>query len=129
MAEVIKKKKKKVKAHVTSGQVHVQSTFNNTIITVTDAAGNVLTWSSAGHLGFKGPKKATPFAASQVIKDLSERMKEIGIREVEVFVTGVGGGRESAIHALAGQGFSVTRIKDQTPIPHNGPRSKRPRRI
>lgn len=129
MAEAPKKKKKKVKVHVSRGQVYIQSTFNNTIITVTDTSGNVLAWSSAGHLGFKGPKKATPFAASQIVRDLSDRMKEMGLKELEVFVKGVGGGRESAVHALSGQGFSIASIKDTTPIPHNGPRPKRPRRI
>lgn len=123
------KKKKKKKVHVTHGQAHIQSTYNNTIVTMTDANGNTLGWSSAGHLGFKGPKKATPYAAGQVVRDLVGKLSDVGLKEIEVFITGVGGGREAAVHALASQGLAILKINDITPIPHNGPRAKRPRRI
>ncbi|MBI3120387.1 MAG: 30S ribosomal protein S11 [Candidatus Kerfeldbacteria bacterium] len=129
MAEEPKKRKKKARRAVSQGQVHIQSSYNNTIVSITDLQGNVLGWSSAGHLGFKGPKKATPYAASRVVRDLVEKLSDVGLKEVEVYVTGVGGGRESAVHALSGQGLSISKIKDLTPIPHNGPRPKRPRRI
>ena len=111
------------------GQMHVLATFNNTIVTVTDQAGNTLVSSSAGKCGFKGPKKATPYAAGIIVKAVADKAKEIGIREVEVFVKGVGAGRESAIRAIAAHGFLITMIKDITPMPHNGVRPKKPRRV
>lgn len=109
--------------------VYVQATFNNTIVTITDTEGNVLSWSSAGHCGFRGPKKATPYAASVIVKDAAEKAIEHGLKDVSVFVRGVGQGRESAVRALNAQGLNVTSIKDVTPIPHNGCRPKRQRRV
>ena len=113
----------------TKGHVNIQSTYNNTIIIFTDPNGNVLAWSSAGSLGFKGPKKSTPFAASKVIESLSEKAKKIGLRELKVFVKGIGSGREAAIRALASRGFDIISIKDITPVPHNGCRPPKPRRV
>lgn len=121
-------KKKTVKL-VSQGRVYIHATYNNTIVTITDDLGNVLAWSSAGHLGFKGPKKSTPYASTMVVKDVSEKVQESGLREVAVFVKGVGSGRESAVRGLNAQGFNVTLIKDITPIPHNGCRAPRPRRV
>ena len=111
------------------GQVHVLATFNNTIITITDLSGNVLLWSSAGKCGFKGPKKATPYAAGVIVKAVADKAKEMGLRELEVFIKGVGAGRESSVRALAANGFLISGIKDITPVPHNGVRPKKPRRI
>lgn len=122
-------KKKKVKKVVKKGQAHIQATYNNTIVTLSDPQGNVLAWSSAGVNGFKGPKKATPYAAGIIVKNVAERVKDYGLSEVDVFVKGVGAGREAAIRALHANNISVTSIKDMTPIPHNGCRSKKPRRI
>lgn len=129
MTTVEKPKSKKKMRAVSAGQVHVHATYNNTIVTITDAQGNVLGWGSSGKAGFKGPKKSTPYAATVVVKDLLERLAETGLRDVEVFVNGVGGGRESAVRALASHGLSVMSIKDITPIPHNGPRQPRARRV
>ncbi len=123
-----KKRKKRIK-HVPTGAVHIQATYNNTIITFADIAGNVLAWSSAGVCGFKGPKKATPYAASVIVKDASEKVKPYGLTEVAVFVKGIGSGREGAIRALNAHGFTVTSIKDLTPIPHNGCRPRKVRRV
>lgn len=124
-----KSKKKKVVQQVSQGRAYIQATFNNTIVTLTDLNGNTLAWSSAGHCGFKGPKKATPFAASVIVKDVAEQIKETGLREVSVFVQGVGSGRDSAVRALNANGFSVLSIKDTTPLPHNGCRPPKPRRV
>lgn len=126
-----KKKTKKVVAarQVATGRTYVKSTYNNTIVTFTDQNGNVLAWSSAGQCGFKGPKKATPYAASVIIKDAAEKVKKYGLKEVSVFVRGIGGGREAAVRALNANGFVVSVIKDITPIPHNGCRPPRPRRV
>jgi small subunit ribosomal protein S11 len=126
-----KKKTKKVVAsrQVATGRTYVKSTYNNTIVTFTDQNGNVLAWSSAGQCGFKGPKKATPYAASVIIKDAAEKVKKYGLKEVSVFVRGIGGGREAAVRALNANGFIVSVIKDITPIPHNGCRPPRPRRV
>ena len=121
-------KKGKVR-QISQAKVFIQSTYNNTIVTVTDLQGNVLAWSSAGAVGFKGPKKATPFAASRVVEALVQKIKHFGIKEVAVFVKGVGSGRESAIRALANQGLEINSIKDVTPIPHNGCRPPKPRRV
>ena len=123
------KTRKKKKRLVPRGRAYVQSTYNNTIVTITDAQGNVLSWSSAGKNGFKGPKKATPYAAGIIAKNAVERASEYGIREVDVFVKGVGSGREAAVRALHANGVEVLSIKDMTPIPHNGPRAKKPRRV
>jgi len=127
--KVLQKVGKAAKKKVERGRVYIQSTYNNTIVTITDLQGNVLVWASAGMVGFKGPKKATPYAASQVVNALGEKIKKIGLKEVEVFVKGVGSGREAAIRALGHQGLDVTLIKDVTPIPHNGCRPPKPRRV
>lgn len=125
-----KKTKKGVAARqVAQGRVYVKSTYNNTIVTFTDQNGNVLAWSSAGQCGFKGPKKATPYAATIIVKDAFEKAKKHGLKEVAVFVKGIGGGREAAIRALNANGLNVAGIKDVTPIPHNGCRPKKPRRV
>ncbi len=114
---------------VSSGRAYVKSTYNNTIVTFTDQNGNVLSWSSAGQCGFKGPKKSTPYAASLIVKDAYEKAKKYGLKEVSVFVKGIGGGREASIRALNANGINVNNIKDVTPIPHNGCRAKKPRRV
>lgn len=121
--------KKSKFGHLNFAKVYIQSTYNNTIITLTDDKGSIVIWSSAGALGFKGPKKATPFAASRVIETILEKTRNLGIREVGVFVRGVGGGREGAIRALANQGLEISFIKDVTPVPHNGCRAPKPRRV
>lgn len=123
------KKKGGKKKFVTAGQAHIQATYNNTIVTLTDPNGNVLAWSSAGKCGFKGPKKATPYAAGVIVRDVVERTKLIGLKQVDVFVRGVGMGREAAVRALAGAGLQILAIKDITPTPHNGPRARKPRRV
>ena len=130
MAKPVRKTgKKKEKKNIPEGIAHIQSTFNNTIVTISDLSGAVLGWSSSGHMGFKGAKKSTPYAATQVVAELSEKVKKYGIQELEVFVKGVGSGREASIRALANNGFNLVAIKDITPIPHNGCRPRRPRRI
>lgn len=125
-----KKRKKKVQRKVTIGKAFIKATYNNTIVTLTDQKGDVISWASAGIAGFKGPKKSTPYAA-QIIARLAigKAREEYGLSEVSVFVKGVGTGRESAIRALNSNGLIVTSIKDITPIPHNGCRAKRPRRV
>lgn len=123
-----KKKKAPVKI-VSSGRAYVQATFNNTIVSVTDQNGDVLGWASAGMVGFKGPKKATPYAAGQVVKKVLDGIKDAGLKEVKVFVKGIGGGREGAIRAFNLNGINVTSIKDVTPIPHNGCRPRKRRRV
>ena len=121
-----KKKEKKV---VSNGLVHVQASFNNTIVTFTDLVGNVLAWSSSGSLGFRGSRKGTPFAAQQASLTAANKAKEHGLRSVEVRVSGPGAGRESAVRALATVGIEVKSIKDRTPIPHNGCRPPKRRRV
>jgi small subunit ribosomal protein S11 len=121
--------KKKVKKNVSNGVVHIQSTFNNTIVTITDTVGNVVAWSSAGVQGFKGSRKSTPFAAQLAAQDAAKKAMEQGMRSVEVYVKGPGPGRESALRALQSTGFSVVMIKDVTPIPHNGCRPPKRRRV
>ena len=121
--------KKKVKKNVANGVVHIQSTFNNTIVTITDTVGNVVAWSSAGIQGFKGSRKSTPFAAQLAAQDAAKKAMEHGMRSVEVYVKGPGPGRESALRALQATGFSVVMIKDVTPIPHNGCRPPKRRRV
>lgn len=125
----VPKKKKSKKVRITRGRIYVQSTYNNTIITVTDTTGNVIGWGSAGRTGFKGSKKSTPYAAQKTMEDTIARLKEIGLSEVDVFVKGIGTGRESAVRALQGAGFAILSIKDQTPIPHGGVRPKKARRV
>jgi small subunit ribosomal protein S11 len=121
--------KKKVKKNISSGVVHIQSTFNNTIITITDAMGNAVAWSSAGLQGFKGSRKSTPFAAQLAAQDAAKKAQEHGMKTVEVYVKGPGPGRESALRALQAAGFNVTMIKDVTPVPHNGCRPPKRRRV
>ena len=121
--------KKKEKKNISSGVVHIQSTFNNTIITVTDPAGNIISWSSAGVQGFKGSRKSTPFAAQLAAEDAAKKAMEQGMKNVEVYVKGPGAGRESAVRALQAAGFTVMMIKDVTPIPHNGCRPPKRRRV
>ena len=116
------------KRFVKSGKAYVQATYNNTIVSLTDEAGNVLSWASAGGMGFKGAKKATPFAASKVVEAVVERVKKIGLQDVAVFVKGIGSGRESAVRSLA-TNLNLTSITDVTPIPHNGCRPPKVRRI
>lgn len=123
------KSKKKVKKSVKKGQAYIQATYNNTIVTISDEQGNTLAWSSAGVNGFKGPKKATPYAAGVIVRNVSEKVKDMGLASVDVFVKGVGAGREAAIRALHSNGITVTSIKDLTPIPHNGCRPKKQRRV
>ncbi len=123
------KKRKRAQRSVSAGRVYIQATYNNTVVTITDDQGNVLAWSTAGKVGFSGPKKATPYAASMVVRDVVERVRDYGFREAEVFVKGVGSGRESTIRALNANGIAIRSIKDVTPIPHNGPRPKKPRRV
>ncbi|MFC1613153.1 30S ribosomal protein S11 [Patescibacteria group bacterium] len=124
-----KKKKKKEIKRIPIGKAYIQATYNNTIVTLADLNGNVICSSSAGRLGFKGAKKATPYAASIIVKDVIVRSKECGLQSVSVFVKGVGSGRESAVRALNANGLNIICIKDVTPIPHNGCRPKKPRRI
>lgn len=126
MAKAKKKKEKKV---VFEGNVYIQATFNNTIVTVTDLRGNALSWASAGGLGFRGAKKSTPFAAQTTAENAANKAKEYGLRELHVFVKGPGVGRESAIRSLGALGFRVKSIHDVTPIPHNGCRPRKSRRV
>ncbi len=120
---------KKIKHKVQRGRIYIQSTYNNTIITVTDAAGQVLGWGSAGNAGFKGSKKSTPYAAQRTMEDTMAKLKNIGLREVDVFIKGIGSGRDSAIRALQGSETTVLSIKDITPIRHGGVRPKKVRRV
>lgn len=128
-AETKKRASSKKRKFVQHGQAHILATYNNTHVTLTDLNGNVLVWSSAGKCGFKGPKKSTPYAAGVIVRDVMERAKPIGLKQVEVYVRGVGMGREAAIRALAAQGLVLTIIKDITPMPHNGPRPRKARRV
>ena len=121
--------KKKVKKNVSTGAAHIQSSFNNTIVTMTDSQGNVLSWASAGGLGFKGSRKSTPYAAGQVAETAAKAAMEHGLKTVEVFVKGPGAGREAAIRALQTAGLEISAIKDVTPIPHNGCRPPKRRRV
>lgn len=121
--------KKKARKNVATGIAHIQSTFNNTVVTITDVAGNTISWSSSGSRGFKGSRKSTPFAAQLAAEEAGRRAMEHGMRSVAVFVKGPGAGRESALRALQGVGFKVTLIRDVTPIPHNGCRPPKRRRV
>ena len=125
----MEKKKQQIKKIVTKGQAYIKATYNNTIITFTDQQGNVLAWSSAGKNGFKGPKKSTPYAAGIVVKDAVEKVRDYGLKEVNVFVKGIGGGREAAARALYTNGLTILSIKDITPFPHNGCRPPKVRRV
>jgi len=117
------------KKKLSEGEVHIQSTYNNTLITITDISGNVLMTSSSGSLGFSGAKKGTPYAATKVAEFLGEKSKAIGIQRFNILVKGVGSGREAAVRSFISQGFDIGFIRDITPVPHNGPRSKKPRRV
>jgi len=119
---------KKIK-NLREGRAYVNATYNNTVVSVTDISGNVLAWATAGTLGFAGPKKATPFAASKIVAVVAEKLKGMGVQTLDVFVKGIGGGRDSAIRSLANQGFELRAIRDVTPIPHNGPKPKKTRRV
>jgi len=132
MAEKVKAKakvKKKVLKGVTSGIAHILATFNNTIVTITDRQGNTVVWSSCGSVGFKGSKKSTPFAAQVAAKNAAKKALEYGLNDVEVFIKGPGSGRESAIRAIQAAGLRISAIKDVTPIPHNGCRPPKRRRV
>ena len=123
------RRKKIQRKNVEKGQAHIQSTFNNTLVTLTDMDGNALSWSSAGSLGFKGSKKSTPFAAQMAAEEATKAAMEHGLKTVEVYVKGPGSGRDSAVRALETAGLKVTMIKDITPIPHNGCRPPKKRRV
>ena len=132
MAKVAAKKvikKRRERKNIEKGAAHIQSTFNNTIITITDTQGNAVSWASAGELGFRGSKKSTPFAAQSAAETAAKAAMEHGMKTVEVYVKGPGAGRESAIRALEAVGLSITLIKDVTPIPHNGCRPPKRRRV
>ena len=129
MAKTAPLKRKKVKKNVTDGIAHVHASFNNTIITVTDRNGNVISWASAGSIGYKGSRKSTPFAAQKAAERLAERIGKFGVREVEVRVKGPGSGRESAIRAFQQANIDIKAIEDVTPLPHNGCRAKKRRRV
>ena len=124
-----KSRKRKVRRSITTAIAHVKATFNNTIITITDPAGEVLCWDSAGTIGFKGSRKSTPFAAQRAAETVAEKARKLGVREVEVKVKGPGSGRESAITALQAAGIAVRSIEDVTPLPHDGCRPRKRRRV
>jgi small subunit ribosomal protein S11 len=125
----VKAKKKKIWKGITEGRVYIQSSFNNTIVSITDFKGNVIVWSTAGSSGFKGTKKGTPFAAQVTAESAARRAREAGVKQVAVYVRGPGSGRETAIRALQNAGLQVVSIRDVTPIPHNGCRAPKPRRV
>ncbi len=123
------KGKKRVMRTIPQGRAYIQASFNNTIVTLTDPNGNTITWASAGNCGFKGPKKATPYAASVIVKKVAEASAQYGVKDVHVFVSGIGNGRDGALRALNSTGFNVLSIKDLTPVAHNGCRPRRARRV
>jgi small subunit ribosomal protein S11 len=129
MVSKVSKTKKKVKKNIVSGIAHINSTFNNTIITITDNTGNTISWSSSGNKGFKGSRKSTPFAAQLAAEEAGKKAMEHGMKNIEVVVKGPGNGRESAIRALNSTGLNISIIKDITPIPHNGCRPSKRRRV
>lgn len=128
-ATIAKKKTSAVKQRLEKGRIYINASYNNTFMTVTDEKGQVITWMSAGSLGFSGPKKATPFAASKVAEALVEKIQRSGPFKVEILVRGLGSGRDAAIRSLAAKGLEIIALKDVTPIPHNGPRPPKPRRV
>jgi small subunit ribosomal protein S11 len=128
-ATITKKKSGAGKVKYESGRIYIRATYNNTVITVTDDKGDVITWMSAGSLGFSGPKKSTPFAASKVAEAVFEKISRSGPLKVDIFVKGVGSGRDAVLRALVARGMNIVSIRDVTPIPHNGPRPKKPRRV
>ncbi len=117
------------KKKVSRGTAYIQSTYNNTLVSLADLSGNTLAWSSAGALGFKGAKKATPYAATMVSKTVVEKVRKTGLEDIKVIIKGVGSGREAAIRGLAAAGLNIVSIKDLTPVPHNGTRARKPRRV
>lgn len=123
------KGKKRVVKSVPKGKVYITASLNNTIITATDLNGNAVAWASAGGSGFRGPKKATPYAASKVVDKIAEKLEALGMKEMSIVVNGVGNGRDSSIRSLNSKGFTITGIKEITPVPHNGCRPRRPRRV
>ncbi len=129
MAKPKRQTKRKVKKNIQSGIAHISSTFNNTIVTITDVSGNVISWSSAGVVGFKGSRKSTPFAAQLAAQDAAKKAMDHGMRQVTVRVNGPGAGRESALRALHTAGFRISLIRDVTPVPHNGCRPPKRRRV
>lgn len=129
MAKAKKKSRKKEKKNISHGAAHIKSTFNNTIVTITDLDGNTLSWASAGNVGFKGSRKSTPFAAQLTAEAAARRAQEHGVRKVDVYVKGPGSGRETAIRSLAATGLEILGIQDVTPVPHNGCRPKKRRRV
>lgn len=129
MATATKTRRKKTKRNLPKGQVHVQSTFNNTIITITDEAGATVAWASSGSAGFKGSRKSTPYAAQLAAEKVVATAKDFGLNRVDVIVKGIGSGRESAIRALQASGIAISSIKDVTAVPHNGCRPRKPRRV
>ena len=129
MAKTTKSKRKKVLTNISSGVVHISATFNNTIVTITDLKGNVVSWSSPGVVGFSGSKRSTPFAAQIAATDAAKKAKDLGMQNVEIRVKGPGSGRESAIRSIQAAGLNVKVIKDVTPIPHNGCRPSKRRRV
>ena len=124
-----KKKKKKIKRQISKGQAHIKCTYNNTMVMISDMTGGMIGWSSSGLLGFKGAKKGTPFAASKVGETIGEKAAALGIKDADVIVKGVGSGREPAIRGFMSHGIEINGIKDATPVPHNGPKAKKPRRV
>jgi len=124
-----KKARRREKKNVSHGQAHIKSTFNNTIVTITDQSGNTLSWASAGNVGFKGSRKSTPFAAQLAAEQAARRAQEHGLQRVDVFVKGPGSGRETAIRSLAATGLEILGIQDVTPVPHNGCRPPKRRRV
>lgn len=128
-APTTKKPKRKVRLTSDTGRAYVQATFNNTMVSFTDSSGNVIAWGSAGTAGFKGSRKSTPYAATTSTQKAAEEAKKAGLKTVEVLVRGVGSGRDAAVRALQSSGMSISAIKDMTPIPHNGVRARKPRRV
>lgn len=129
MAKDTSRVKRRERKNITSGVAHVSASFNNTMVTITDAQGNAISWSSAGHMGFKGSRKSTPYAAQMAAEDAGKKALEHGMKTLEVKVSGPGSGRESALRALQAVGFTITTIQDVTPIPHNGCRPPKRRRV
>ncbi|ABI66064.1 MULTISPECIES: 30S ribosomal protein S11 [Maricaulis] len=129
MAKDTGRVKRRERKNITSGVAHVSASFNNTMVTITDAQGNAISWSSAGHMGFKGSRKSTPYAAQMAAEDAGKKAMEHGMKTIEVKVSGPGSGRESALRALQSVGFTITTIQDVTPIPHNGCRPPKRRRV
>ncbi|MFH1712400.1 MAG: 30S ribosomal protein S11 [Patescibacteria group bacterium] len=123
------KGKKRTFKTVPRARAYITASLNNTMISITDPNGNTIAWSTAGACGFKGPKKATPYAASILVNKIADKLEILGTKELSIFVTGIGGGRDSSIRSLNAKGFNITSIKELTPVPHNGCRSRRPRRV